>query len=233
MFGDELAFPSKSSLSTAFHPQTDGQTERVNQELEQYLHIFCNFQQDNWAELIPFMEFAHNTRSHSTTGKSPFMIWYGYHPRFTPPLQFVTNNPTVEECLVQLDRLQSEVTASLKLAAEVMKCPHPVTSSVLFKEGDLIWLEGTNIHTTQPKAKLAPKRHGPFKVLTTWGVNCKLQLPATWRIHPVFHNSLLSPYKETIAHGPNYLRPPPEVIGQEDDHYEVEAILQSRQTKNH
>ncbi len=70
----------KSSLSTAFHPQTDGQTERVNQELEQYLRIFCNFQQDNWAELIPFMEFAHNTRSHSATGKSPFMIWYGYHP---------------------------------------------------------------------------------------------------------------------------------------------------------
>src|SRR5882762_8785794 len=113
-----------------------------------------------------------------------------------------------------------------------MKRPHPVTSSVLFKEGDLIWLEGTNIHTTHPKAKLAPKCHGPFKVLTTWGVNCKLQLPATWRIHTVFHNSLLSPYKETIAHGPNYLSPPPEVIGQEDDHYEVEAILQSRQTKN-
>ena len=113
-----------------------------------------------------------------------------------------------------------------------MKHPHPVTPSVLFKEGDLIWLEGTNIHTTHPKAKLAPKCHGPFKVLTTWGVNCKLQLPATWRIHPVFHNSLLSPYKETTAHGPNYLRPPPEVIGQEDDHYEVETILQSRQTKN-
>src|SRR6266404_3547125 len=55
---------------------------------------------------------------------------------------------------------------------------------------------------SHPKAKLAPKRHGPFKVLTTWGVNCKLQLPTTWRIHPVFHNSLLSPYKETIAHGP-------------------------------
>src|SRR6266404_3160135 len=174
----------KSSLSTAFHPQTDGQTEQVYQELEQYLRIFCNFQQDNWAELIPFMEFAHNTQSHSATGKSPFMIWYGYHPRFTPPLQFVTNNPTVEE-------------------------------------RDLVWLEGTNIHTTHPKAKLAPKRHGPFKVLTTWGVNCRLQLPATWRIHPVFHNSLLSPYKETTAHGPNYLRPPPEVIGQEDDHYEV------------
>ena len=50
----------KSSLSTAFHLQTDGETERVNQELEQYLHVFCNFQVDNWADLLPFMEFAHN-----------------------------------------------------------------------------------------------------------------------------------------------------------------------------
>jgi len=145
-----------------FYRWTDGQTEQVNQELEQYLRIFCNFQQDNWAELIPFMEFAHNTWSHSATGKSPFIIWYGYHPRFTPPLQFVTNNPTIEEHLVQLNRLQSEVTASLKLAAEVMKHPHPVTPSVLFK-GDLVWLEGTNIHTTHPKANLALNIMDPLK----------------------------------------------------------------------
>ena len=68
----------KSALSMAFHPQTDGETERVNQELEQYLRVFCNFQADNWADLLPFMEFAHNARSHSATGKSPFEVWYGY-----------------------------------------------------------------------------------------------------------------------------------------------------------
>ena len=55
----------KSTMSTAFHPQTDGETECVNQELEQYLCIFCNFQVDNWAELLPFMEFAHNARAHA------------------------------------------------------------------------------------------------------------------------------------------------------------------------
>ena len=87
----------KSALSTVYHPQTDGETEQVNQELEQYLRIFCNFQQDNWADLIPFMEFAHNTRSHSTTGKSPFEVWYGFSLTFIPPLQFDTKNPTVEE----------------------------------------------------------------------------------------------------------------------------------------
>jgi len=50
----------KSTMSTAHHPQTDGETKRVNQELEQYSHIFCNFKQDNWTELVPFMEFTHN-----------------------------------------------------------------------------------------------------------------------------------------------------------------------------
>ena len=68
----------KSALSTAFHPQTDGETEQVNQELEQYLHVFCNFQANNWADLLPFMEFAHNAQAHSTTGKSPFEVWYRY-----------------------------------------------------------------------------------------------------------------------------------------------------------
>ena len=111
----------KSSLSTAYHPQTDGETERVNQELEQYLRIFCNFQQDNWAELIPFMEFAHNARPHSATGKSPFEVWYGYQPTFIPPLQFVSKNQSVKDQLKTLDTLRNEVTASLQGAAEVMQ----------------------------------------------------------------------------------------------------------------
>jgi hypothetical protein len=100
------------------------------------------------------------------------------------------------------------------------------------KVGDQVWLEGTNVHTTHPKAKLAPWRHGPFKVIATWGVNCKIQLPKTWHIHPVFHISLISPYCETTAHGPNFTKPPPDIVQGEDDHYEVETVLQSRLTPN-
>ena len=103
----------------------------------------------------------------------------------------------------------------------------------MFKPGDQVWLEGMNVHTTHPKAKLAPTCHGPFKVLSTWGLNIKLQLPKTWQIHPVFHTSLISPYKETSAHGPNFTRPPPEIIqGEEDNHYEVETLLQSKMSPN-
>jgi hypothetical protein len=222
----------KSTMSTAFHPQTDGETERVNQELEQYLRVFGNFQQNNWVELIPFMEFAHNAQQHSATGKSPFEIWYGFKPEFIPPVHFTTKIPTVEERLKTLDQIRSEVTAALAVAAEVMKRTWTSTATHEFKTGDLVWLEGTNVHTTHPKAKLAPRRHGPFKVLSSWGVNCKLQLPKTWRIHPVFHCSLITPYKETPAHGPNFTRPPPDIIEGEDNHYELETVLQSKVSLN-
>ena len=169
----------KSSLFTAFHLQTDGETEQVNQELEQYLRIFCNFQADNWAQLLPFMEFAHNAQSHSATGKSPFEVWYRYRPKFIPPAKFTTVIPTVEEQLHSLDQIRSEVTATLKVAAEIMKRTGPSMPSHQFKPGDLVWLEGTNIHTTHPKAKLAPKQHGPFKVVYSTPTNCKLVLPKT------------------------------------------------------
>jgi len=113
-----------------------------------------------------------------------------------------------------------------------MKQSRPTGPLYCFKENDLVWLEGTNITTTHPKAKLAPKRHGLFKVLVAYPVNCKLEIPKSWRIHPVFHNALLKPYNETMAHGPNYSRPPPEIIGDKEEHYEVEKILQSRLTPN-
>ena len=222
----------KSSLSTAFHLQTDGETERVNQELEQYLRIFCNFQVDNWADLLPFMEFAHNARAHSATGKSLFEVWYGYRPEFNPPAKFTTIIPTVEERLRTMNQVRSEVTAALEVASDIMRRTRPSTPSHVFQTGDLVWLEGTNIHTTHPKAKLAPRRHGPFKVVSTTVTNSKLVLPKTWRIHPVFHNSLLSPYKETTAHGPNYARPPPDIVDREEEHYEVEEVLQSCPTPN-
>src|SRR6267378_193978 len=97
-----------------------------------------------------------------------------------------------------------------------------------YKEGDQVWLEGTNIRTYHPTAKLAPKRHGPFQITKVLGpVTYQLQLPDQWQIHPVFHVDLLTPYKETVTHGSNYTRPPPDLINGEEE-YEVERIINSR-----
>jgi hypothetical protein len=91
-----------------------------------------------------------------------------------------------------------------------------------------VWLEGHNLPTEQPTAKLAPKCHGPFpikKVLSP--ITYQLTLPSTWKIHDVFHVDLLTPYIETDFHGPNYMRPPPDLINKEEE-YEVEQVLSSR-----
>ena len=85
------------TLSTAYHPQTDGETEQVNQEIEQFLRIFCNYHQDNWADLIPFAELSHNTWKHSATGRSLFKVLYRFNPPYSANSALETKVPAVAE----------------------------------------------------------------------------------------------------------------------------------------
>jgi len=215
-----------------FHPQTDSESERVNQVIEQYLRICGNFQQDNWTTLLPIIEFAHNARPHHSTHRSPFEVWYGFQPTFKPPLQLQTRLQSVDDRIQYLEQIRKEVTAALMIAAKEMQTGGPEELSYTFHKDDLVLLEATNLQTTHPKVKLAPQRYGPFKVIWASPTNCKLQLPKTMRVHPVFHNSLLKPYHETQAHGPNFERPPPEIIGGEEGHYEIDKVLAARPTRN-
>ena len=96
------------------------------------------------------------------------------------------------------------------------------------RQGTLVWLEGVNLRTHYPTSKLAPKRYGPFpikKVLSD--VSYELELPTQWKIHPVIHTNLLTPYKETALHGPNFTRPPPDLIDGEEE-YEAEEVQKVR-----
>src|SRR5258707_8293805 len=220
------------SLSMAFHPQTDGETERVNQEIEQFFRIFCNFQQDNWSQLLPFAEFAHNVRTHSVTSHSPFQIWYSYQPEFLPPMDFTSTLPSMEDRVKTLEQICTEVSAALAAASKIMKQKGPSVPSHTFTAGQLVQLKGTNVKTTHPKAKLAPRHHSPFKIISTSPTNSCLQLPPSWHIHPMFHNSLLTPYKETEEHGTNYKRPPPELVDNKDQHYKVENVANSKLSRN-
>jgi len=172
----------KQKLSTAFHQQTDGESERVNQEIKQYLHICGNFQQNDWATLLPIIEFAHNTRPYCSTHKSPFEVWYGIHLTFKPPLQLQTRLQSADEHVQYLEEMCKEVTAALHLAAREMKSRGPAKLSHTFHKNDLVLLEATNLQTTHPKAKLAPRHYGPFKVIWASPINCKLELPPQMRI---------------------------------------------------
>ena len=146
----------KQKLSTAFHPQTDRESEQVNQEIEQYLRICSNFQQDNWASLLPIIEFTHNARPHCSTQKTPFEVWYGFNPTFKPPLYLQTRLQSVDEHIQYLEQICKEVTAALHLAAKEMQSGGPQKPTHIFHKDNLVLLEATNLQTTHPKTKLAP-----------------------------------------------------------------------------
>jgi transposase InsO family protein len=89
----------ESALSTAFHPQTDGSTERINQEIEAYLSIFCTLNPEQWKQFLPMAEFTHNSRTHAERKQSPFELLYGYVPPSIPTAIPESEFPTTEERL--------------------------------------------------------------------------------------------------------------------------------------
>src|SRR6201994_4639076 len=97
-----------------------------------------------------------------------------------------------------------------------------------FNVRDQVWLESKNLNIPTETRKFKPKREGPFKILEKLSKQVyKLKLLFQWKIHPVFHSTLLTPYCETQEHGPNFIKPPPDLIdGQEE--YKVEAIIGHR-----
>ena len=106
-------------LSTAYHPQTDGQTERTNQEVETYLRIFCANNPHQWSKFLTSAEFQHNSVPHSSTKVSPFSLLLGYDPRSYPPLG-KTFLPALENCLSSLDSARKEALAAHETARQIM-----------------------------------------------------------------------------------------------------------------
>jgi hypothetical protein len=215
----------KHAPSTAYHPRTDRQSERTNQWLETAIHFITDEKQRNWVPYLPIAQFTHNNWPSDTTRKSPFFLLMGFNPHAdwvhaTSPI------PRVTLYVEQIKDAHNKAQLHMIKAQQSWVKHHDMPK---YKEGDLVWLEGKNLHTTQPTAKLAPRRHGPFKIIQVMSaVNYHLKLPTQWSIHPMFHINLLTPYKETIMHGPNFTRPAPELIDGEEE-YSMEKILDSRQ----
>ena len=212
------------ALSSTYHPQTDGETERVNQEVKTYLWIFCGSNPSEWAEQIPMVEFIHNIQPHSTTGKSPFYLIMEYEPQALPDITNKTNLPTVEKQLDKLVKARNEASAAHELARQTMKS-RIQSKFTPFITGNKVWLEARNLKRNIVNPKFTTKKEGPFRITKILSsLSYQLEIPKSWIIHPVFHALLLTPYKENNIHGPNYPQPPPDLINGEEE-YEVEQIL--------
>jgi hypothetical protein len=214
----------KHAPSTAYHPRTDGQSERSNQWLETAIRFITDQKQKNWAPYLPIAQFAHNNWPSDTTRKSPFFLLMGFNPR----ADWVHATSPIPRVTLRLEQMKEARVQAWEAMIKAQQSWVKHRDMPKYKEGDLVWLEGKNLRINQPTAKLAPRRHGPFKVIQVMSaVNYKLELSTQWSIHPVFHTDLLTPYRETIMHGPNFTRPTPELIDGEEE-YSVEKILDSR-----
>ena len=164
-FARELAQLLKYNLklSSAYHPQINEEPKRVNQELETYLHIFCNGHPEKWADLLPMAGFSHNSATHSTTNKLPFSLILGYELRSYPPIgkTFIS---TLETCLRELENSRKEALVAHEKAQRTMK--EWISSKFcLWKSRDKVWLEGRNLKLCSPSKKLAPRREGSFEII--------------------------------------------------------------------
>jgi hypothetical protein len=227
----------QGNKSTAFHPQSDGQTERVNQTLEQYLRIYCDYLQDDWSQLLPLAEFAYNDSNNASTQLTPFFANYGYHPRarahLAVPANALSENPATTDFIQHVHDVHQLCRENLRLAQQRYKKAYDAGTREppQFKPGDKVWLSRRNIKTIRPSPKLDVKRLGPFRVIEIVGESklaYRLELPPSMRrIHPVFHVSLLEPYHANTISGRTQPEPPPiEVDGEEE--WEVKEILDSR-----
>src|SRR5258707_11234956 len=213
----------QQNLSTAFHPQTDGLSERKNQWVEQYLRLVTSSQPEDWSTWLPIATAVHNNRRNTTTGLSPNQILLGYETTLIPSSFEDTNNQTTLERTEHVARSPAQAIEAINRADHDGAIPPSQ-----FKVHDQVWLDAKNLRLPYHTTTLAPKRHGPFRITKEISpVAYQLSLPASWAIHDVFHASLLLPYQENAVHGPNFSKPPPDLI-QGAEEYEVKHLANHR-----
>src|SRR6202142_436318 len=220
----------KTKLSTAYHPQTDGQTKHVNQEIEQYLRMFINHRQDDWQDWLPLAEFTYNNKVHVSTQQTPFYLNAGQHPCMGFELIRNSKVEAADDFAKRMKGIHEEATSALKKAADEMKrfADHRRSKAPQYKVGDLVWLDANDIKQNRPSRKLSDKRLGPFPITRIINENTyEFKLPKAWRIHNVFNVSKLHPYNAPTV--PNQKKVPPEPVEIEGElEYDVEKIIDSR-----
>lgn len=223
-------------LSTAYHPETDGATERMNQTLEAYLRTFVDFDQDNWVELLPFAELAINNRDAASTGVSPFFLSHGYNVELTQVSYDDLSTREGESPVQKADRIIGQLKRATEWAQSAMAVAQQVQEdsknrtrqqATNFRVGDKVWLDLRDVRTRRPSKKLDVKyaKYTITEVISSHAF--RLNTPPG--IHNVFHSSKLklASTDPLPSQQRTDAQPEPQIIGDQAE-YEVEKILGER-----
>ena len=224
------ALGARVSLTSGYHPQSNGQTERANQDLEAALRCVCARNPSSWSSQLPWVEYAHNSLSTSATGMSPFMVLYGFQPPLFPSQEDEVSVPSVQEHLRRVRRVWREARAALvrsaarnRRMADRRRAPAPV-----YQPGQMVWLSTKDLPLQVDSRKLAPRYIGPFRVVKIINPSAiRLKLPNSLKVHPTFHVSLLKPVS-SCALGPPAEPPPPPLVVDGHPAFSVNKILDVR-----
>jgi len=216
----------KSKLSTVFHPQTDRQTKRINQELEQYLRMFIDHRQEQWSEWLGTAEFAYNNKVHSSTRISPFKANYGQDPRIGFKERKKGKYMGAEKFMEKMKEIQEEAKAGLRKAQKDMRkyADRKRSDTEEYKVGDLVMLSTKDLKyqmVGRRTEKLTKRFVGPYKVKEIVSSNLvKLELPSTVKIHLVVNISRVRRYVEQVEEQRKEQLAPVIIKGEEE--WEVE-----------
>src|SRR3954464_2441430 len=223
---------TRLAMSTAFHLQTDGQTERANRTLEDMLRAFTSYRQDNWDLHLTAAEFACNNAPNTSTGMSPFKINSGQD--LLNPYNSITkipdHIPATHDFIKRISNATKVAHDALVIAkANQEKNANKSRRDVQFEVNDQVLLSSAHINLAsqakRPSKKLQHRFIGPYRIIQKISaVAYKLELPSTLKIHPVFHVSVLRPYQspDSIAHRPPHTPPPDPITINDDLEFEVE-----------
>ena len=228
-------------MSTAFHPQTDGQTERANRTLEEMLRSYVSFQQKDWDEHLVAAELAFNASKHASTGFTPFYLNGGREVAVPLDLAIEEARTTRQpDAAARIQHLHRSLRAAKEhlLKAQQRQAHHADKHrrEVLFKVGDEVLLSTAHLKIIgggDRTAKFTYKYIGPFKIKRVVNNNAyELELPPQLQIHPVLNVSRLKAYHDGRVAFPLRIRadtqPPPALTSSDGDEYEVESILAKR-----
>lgn len=220
--------------STSYHPQTDSQTKRFNQILEQYLQCYVNARQDNWSALLTTAQLAYNSKYHLSTKMSPFMANYGFEPCWDPQLNPYEANQSGRSWIALIKETHKLCASNLNRAVATYKAfaDRARTPGKDLEVDNEVYLDNRNIPLHVPSRKLAHRRSGPFRIIEKIGnVAYQLELHPSWKIHNVFHRLLLHKCLGSSLPHQKLKDPPPTIKIGRSLEYKVDFI-NNQQTVN-